>query len=179
MNTVGVWAGMDVVEIKGLMGIVRDFKPATYILQAVVIYNDALYVCKKEGFHVSWNIDNWVLATDKVELTTITHYKESDEPKGEQVISEGMLVSLLAAGPVEVSPPVPPPPTPKFKSVTFIGNSVQPQSTKQKLLEGMLASLDHIAGITVVGHVVNSSGAIVSNFNCDIVNRDVFGLANW
>lgn len=63
VNTVGTWAGLDVVEIKGLMGIVRDFKPATYILQDVVIYNDALYVCKKEGFHVSWNPDNWVLAT--------------------------------------------------------------------------------------------------------------------
>lgn len=174
VNTVGTWAGLDVVEIKGLMGIVRDFKPATYILQDVVIYNDVLYVCKKEGFHVAWNPDNWVVATDRVELTTITHYKESDEPKGEQVISNGMLVSLLTAGPVEVGPPVPPPPKPKFKSVTFIGNSVQPQNTKQKLLEGVLASFDHIAGITVVGHVVNASGAIVSNFNCDIVNRDVF-----
>ena len=170
INTQGVWTGLETEECKGVLAILREFEQKSYYDQYIIYHNDKLYVCTKPGFHVAFNETNWQLATDKLLLTTVMHFKDSVLAEGSQINSDGVLVNLAAATEIDGTP-VPPVKPVKYKSLSFFNDMTPRAIVGFKLLNVTISDPVDLVDVVVQLHVMSATGSIKSTHPLTIASR--------
>lgn len=132
--------------------------------------NDKLYVCIKPGFHVAFNESNWQLATDKLLLTTVMHFKDSVLAEGVQINSDGVLVNLSAATEIDGTPQPPVKPV-KYKSLSYFNDMTPRAVVGFKMLNVTISDPVELVDVVVKLHVMNPNGSIKSTHDLNIASR--------